>query len=754
MNPIGHWRFDADGLPLYDYTGSYPVRALDRAGCDAELPDDPCFLLGNYRLTLFAHVSGRYQLITGERGWARLNHSGKNQGFNQSTLRVAPGTTLGEAPALALCGPEASSYVACTARTFGAGYARYTYQAPHHLVVTKEIAVAPSPALHTGNPAFLITVTLRNSGPLPLAVHYREDVLANYTLMNDQDFPSGSPGRRVDYPNHLTIDYARNLAKANIAFHPVQLLVPPSSPDESYTHDIAPPVLFLHAASIPGSNVSVKTLRTGAGDLLSGEATLALSPGESRVIRFVIGFSFDRVPGVIDRQIVDLLAVPASQPDTGPYATAWRAALPDFHDEPDSILRREMLWNAYVLQALATYSQYFHETYIPQGSVYAFHQGINASNRDHLQHALPLIHTHPALAKSCLRYAMKHTLPDGEIKRQNTGYGYSDPGIYMESDPQLYMFMAVGEYLHATRDHAFLDEQIPYYPMELGRSDTVLTLLTKHFIYLRDVVGTGRHGLVKMLNSDWSDSFFHRHSPNIYRLFAESHMNSTMALAVLPPLRSELRYYASNSSSNANARALADRLVEALDAYHSALHAAVMADMEGRTFAPRCYLGEHGEPHLEFGVDHLCLEAQPFLLLADDFPVERKRALYAEVRTRVLDMEKHGARTREAPLWGGEGRGEDGGIWWSHQGPLILGIATFDRDEALRLLRKLTFHVFAENYPDYWVGHWTSADSLESTLSPREGLYHFWLPEAFQPFCAHAHAWMLYCYCKLRRHAA
>lgn len=749
MPPIGHWHFDADSLPLYHYTGAYPARALTRTGEDAQLPDDPCFILGNYRLTLFAHVSGRYQLITGERGWARLNHGGKNQGFNQSTLRVAPGNSLGNAPALPLCGPEAAPSVACTARAYGVGYARITHQAQHHLLVTKELAVTPSPALHAGNSAFLLTVTLHNSGARPLAVHYREEILANYTLMNDQDFPPGSPGRRVDYPNRLDVDPTRSLALADIAFQPAQLLLPPTSPDESYTHDIAPPLLFLHAAPVPGANVSVSSLRTAAGDILSGEAALVLAPGESRVLRFVIGFSFDRTPAVIDRQITELLALPAPQPDAGPCSPAWHAALPDFHDEPDAVLRREMLWNAYVLLALATYSQYFKETFVPQGTVYAYHQGFNASNRDHLQHLLPLIHTRPDLAKSCLRHAMKHSLHDGEIKRQNIGYGYSDPGIYMESDPQLYMFMAVAEYLRITRDHAFLDDEIRYYPMESGRTDTVLTLLAKHFIYLRDTVRTGRHGLVRMLNSDWSDSFFHRHSPNIHLWSAESHMNSTMALAVLPSFLRELQTYAA-----APDRALADQLIAGLDAYHTALHAAVMRDLEGRTFAPRCYLGDSDQTALHFGVDTLCLEAQPFLLLAENFPVERKRALYAEIRARVLDMEKFGARTREVPLWGGEGRGEDGGIWFSHQGPLIAGVATFDRAEAMCLLRALTFDAYARHYPDYWMGHWTTADSLESTLSSREGLYHFWLPDAFQPFCAHAHAWQLYCYCQLRQNSA
>lgn len=74
-NQIGSWLQDADRFPTYRYTGGYPVRAMTRARENAQLPDDPCFLLGNYRLTLFLHASGRYQIITGERGWARSKPS-------------------------------------------------------------------------------------------------------------------------------------------------------------------------------------------------------------------------------------------------------------------------------------------------------------------------------------------------------------------------------------------------------------------------------------------------------------------------------------------------------------------------------------------------------------------------------------------------------------------------------------------------------------------------------------------------------
>jgi cellobiose phosphorylase len=717
MNPIGNWLQDADGFPLYHYKGGQPSPALDKTGHDARLSDDPCFILGNQRMTLIAHASGLYQFITGERGWARLNHGGKNQGWNQSLLEVTQsdeGTT-----SHVLTGKPA------TRQVFGVGYAKYEYDCYGGLSVERLISAQPSTTLHQGNPSFLIAVTLKNESAAALFVRYREEMLACYLMMNDQV----TTDYRVEYVNHPSVNPALGIAKADISCHPAKLLIMPKTSVENFTHDIAPPSLFMNLRATTGAETHVET----RGDILCAEAQTTLGPGESITLQFIIGAAFEKGDEAILAQIEDMLN--HAQGGAGAFSHLWKDVLPNLANEPDEVLRREMLWNAHTLEAMATYSQYFDETYIPQGSVYAYHLGQNASNRDHLQHAMSLIFTNTPLAKSCIRYAMKHSHADGEIERQNIGFGYCDPGIYMESDPQLYMFMAVGEYLRVTADHGFLEEEIHFYPMEAGKTTTVINLLTRHFIYLRDVVGRGKHGLIRMLNSDWSDSFFHPYSPNIYSHSAESHMNSTMALAVLPRLSRTLR---------AADRPLANDLADALCDYHDELQVAVMNDMEGRTFAARCYLG--CEPKLRFGIETLCLEAQPFLLLMETFPVERKRQLLHEIKSRVLDMEKSGARTREVPLWRPDGDGEDGGIWFSHQGPLIAGIATFDIEEARKLMRKLTFLDHAENYPDYWVGHWTMADSQNSTLSRREGLYHAWVDDAFQPFCAHHHAWMLYCY--------
>jgi cellobiose phosphorylase len=80
----------------------------------------------------------------------------------------------------------------------------------------------------------------------------------------------------------------------------------------------------------------------------------------------------------------------------------------------------------------------------------------------------------------------------------------------------LFFFNTISEYLLITKDFDFLKEEVAYYPAEYDKKDAVLNILKKYFIYLRDEVGKGPNGLVRILNSDWSDSFFHKYSPNIY----------------------------------------------------------------------------------------------------------------------------------------------------------------------------------------------------------------------------------------------
>ena len=84
-----------------------------------------------------------------------------------------------------------------------------------------------------------------------------------------------------------------------------------------------------------------------------------------------------------------------------------------------------MVWHAYNLEAMATYSEYYGQTKIPQGTIYDYDWGVQCSARDHFQHALPLCYYNPALARSVLKYLMKRTTPWGEIRLIEFGNGFS-----------------------------------------------------------------------------------------------------------------------------------------------------------------------------------------------------------------------------------------------------------------------------------------------------------------------------------------
>jgi cellobiose phosphorylase len=512
--------------------------------------------------------------------------------------------------------------------------------------------------------------------------------------------------------------------------------------EESNFYDTHPASVFIQSVQQQGSVVTC----TGSGNAapaLSAKINSALLPGETKSYHIAIGLTYNKDFNFISNQVKELfLNAEVNKPLEGLFSRQWKMKLPDLSAETNDIFKREMLWNAYTLECMATYSSYFNETYVPQGMLYTYQDGENISNRDHAQAMLPLCYTNPSLAKSSLRYVMKHSTYIGEIKRGSGGFGYIEPNVYQESDEQLYLFNSIAEYLRVTKDHNFLNETVTYYPAEYQKTETVINLLKKYFIYLRDVVSTGKHGLIRILNSDWSDSFFHKYSPNLYAGTAESILNTTMALAVLPNFMQQLK---SSGSSNLNP------FIAAMESYHQAVLKAFLDDFGNRDFAARCYL--NGGSKEKLGMDHVCIEPQGYLLQIPEISIERKKAIYKKVKAATGSPEKIGFRTREVPMWNNKGEGEDGGIWFSLEGSVIAGVITFDKTEAWSLLEKMSFNNFSKSYPAYWVGHWTAPDFINSTLSAREGLYTFWEPDlenAFKGYCSHPHSWPLYLYYKLK----
>ena len=84
------------------------------------------FMLGNYQMTLFTHVSGVYELICGQRSWGRMNQDeGRvNSGNNSATLTVS---RKGKPQRYALTGLDSmAADSTVTQRSFGCGYAAFT----------------------------------------------------------------------------------------------------------------------------------------------------------------------------------------------------------------------------------------------------------------------------------------------------------------------------------------------------------------------------------------------------------------------------------------------------------------------------------------------------------------------------------------------------------------------------------------------------------------------------------------------------
>jgi cellobiose phosphorylase len=142
------------------------------------------------------------------------------------------------------------------------------------------------------------------------------------------------------------------------------------------------------------------------------------------------------------------------------------------------------------------------------------------------------------------------------------------------------------------------------------------------------------------------------------------------------------------------------------------------------------------------------------MLQVKELSITQKRKLYKEMQNRVYKGEKIAAREQQTPEFESEvlekGSRENGGIWWALNGPVILGVSQFDKQEAWRLLKNMTFDHFSKEFPEYWSSYWSQADNWESSLMPGEGLPDQTASLSDIPvFCAHAHAWPLYCYFRL-----
>jgi cellobiose phosphorylase len=246
------------------------------------LPYDPWFLLGNYRLTLFTHVSGNFQLITGQRAWGRLNQgSSPNTGSNSANIELR-GDKGKMIKIFQLTGINslAARPDKCM-RVFGCGFADYTYQTDE-IECKRTLSVKPSTNPYNGVSAFLVTLKFANRSGRKISFAYNESVAANYEVTQQQRKPPEK--RMVRFLNTISINKKMRIIKADIRGLTDDPLQFPEKNEMSQLDGFPP-----HFCKRPRRQTGWLKKKKAANPY--GRYELVLRPDEEKTI--IIGYSFE-----------------------------------------------------------------------------------------------------------------------------------------------------------------------------------------------------------------------------------------------------------------------------------------------------------------------------------------------------------------------------------------------------------------------------------------------------------------------------
>ena len=443
------WKDAPGGLPYYMYTGSQ---------------DDATFLLGNPRIKVRTHQNGIYELISGDRCWGRYNADPvrPNYGKNRATAYV--GRKKFE---LVGNGSLASAPGRCQIYS-GAGFARYDYDLGNGIRCSRTLSVMPSENPKDAVPAFLVTLTFENQGSSAKSISYEEAISPYYVQSAHQLVPEEE--RPVKY--NISTEISFRCVKANFGAVP-QGFAPLALPQHRAKDEVQPHPVFIYCDNA--------FLVVNEGELKASIEEFNLRPRRKHTFHIVIGFAQER-----SREMAEAAVLKAEDSRFGAYSSMWKKYLPDFSSERNKDMRYELYRNAYYIDAVSVYSDYFKECFISGQFNDAIRSGENSSNSDHINAALQACYTDPSLAKSIIRYVMKQSSFDGMIPESNKGFGYIPSDQYDNNLIQLEVYNAVAEYLRLTGDYSFLDEWIEVYPMERGELQSVKSIIESYFIYLCD----------------------------------------------------------------------------------------------------------------------------------------------------------------------------------------------------------------------------------------------------------------------------
>lgn len=369
---------------------------------------------------------------------------------------------------------------------------------------------------------------------------------------------------------------------------------------------------------------------------------------------------------------------------------------------------RESRWHAGMLATAATRDEMLDVTYVPQGSAYSFVHGIQGAPRDYALTAVPLAFVDPATARDMLRLMFRMQRPDGAIEYAHTGAGYVTGALIHKapSDLPIWLLWALTEYVWATQDPTILDEVVA---TTGGISRSVRDGTLAAWTRLRDGVGLGAHGLLRVGSGDWNDPIAAM-APN-RRAFhdrGESVFNSAFAAHALPRAAELVETWDSVTAAE-------------MREFGTALAGAVDATWTGDWFL-RGYDGLGGP----LGRGHLFLDAQVWCLIAGIGGPDKGRLLMSRIHELCDSPSPIGATIldRPHPVRGAilqPGWDCNGGVWAAICGLLVWAYSLHDTTLAVRQWEKASLAGHARAHPDIWYGIWSGPDSYNSHLGEHAG---------------------------------
>ncbi len=452
------------------------------------------------------------------------------------------------------------------------------------------------------------------------------------------------------------------------------------------------------AERAPGDGTAGGSRGPTSGDgqphMLALKSELTLAAGERQRLRFAYGYAPMGEAFQVDPKFSDTSVDGLSE-----YRAALRERAFSFACEDEPALTRELAWHAYSMQASVGQRDYFEGPVVPQGSAYLYLHGADGAARDLGLFALPLTYFDPELARAELELYMRvQFAEDGRFSYSFQGHGMlDDAGVHhAPSDLDLFFLWALGEYVGATGDTAFLDATVPFWPKEAWPDATVMDHVTASVRHLFDVVSTGEHGLVRVGTGDWSDGIVFEAPLDKHDFVAEngeSVPNTQMAIAVLPRAAAMIE---------GHDPALAAEIRGRVQAYRSALPTAWGGDFFGRAYFGDGVLVRGGE---------IDLEAQVWSLIGDSFASSNDRDTTLEAILATLDTPSPAGATLR----------EGGQVWPAISALLTEGYAVTQPELAWSHFKRNTLLGHAEAYPDTWFGIWDAPDGMNGPTGDRPG---------------------------------